>query len=108
MNNKQTEVVMQISSGDYSFPAIKGSGPQRVTVNMEFPNPVTKACAVMNGFRAQYTKEDHELRDFIVTAATRAVSGKLVEVLLTFGLSAKSGKYEDTYAGTVYFTVIGE
>jgi hypothetical protein len=102
---------MQIATGTINFPQTTNSGPQTASATVNMGANVTKATAILTGFRVEYSNgNDHHLGllDVEVAIPPGGISGSNVNVNLTYGLRDWSGNWDDTYDGTLFFTVVGE
>ena len=101
---------MDFTTGQFDFPAHKGSGPQTQRLRISFDHRIGQASAVLTGYDASFTGGDHNFGRLVVTLSTQIVNdstkGPEVDVVATFGLRDFSGNWDDNYAGQVRFVLI--
>jgi hypothetical protein len=102
---------MVIATAQQNFGPVSGSGPQTATASVNMGANVTKATAILTGFSVEYSNQnDHHLGllDVQVAVPPGGVNGSTVSVNVTYGLRDWSGNWDDSYDGTIFFTVVGE
>src|SRR5271169_448002 len=102
---------MQIATGTINFPQVTNSGPQTASATIAMGAAVTKAAAILTGFKVEYSNgNEHHLGllDVEVSIPPGGINGANVTDNLTYGLRDWSGNWDDTYDGTLFFTVVGE
>jgi hypothetical protein len=102
---------MRIANSSVPFGALSLSGPQVATVTVNMGAAVAQAAAVLTGFISEFSGgNDHHLGqlDVQVNVPGGGVNGSNVTVNVTYGLRDWSGNWDDSYDGTVFFSVIGE
>jgi hypothetical protein len=102
---------MQTANDNIGFSSTSGSGPQSASKSVSMGASVTKATAILTGFKAQFSNgDDHHLGllQVQVWVAPGGISGSDVTVNASYGLRDWSGDWDDAYDGVVYFTVVGE
>lgn len=100
---------MEIGTGSINFGRFEGSGPRSSFADINLPNAVTQATAILTGISGGFSPSngDHHLGNFEVRLNS-SVNGATVRVTATFGLRDWSGSWDDHYQGTIYFAVIGD
>jgi hypothetical protein len=101
---------MKIASSLIKFEAHKGSGPREEYAEVTFPEPVNTVGCFLTGFDIGYARrgDDHHLGHLDVQLRAARLDATRVRVIAEFGLRDASGKWDDLYEGTIYFSVVGE
>jgi hypothetical protein len=102
---------MEISpNNSITFGPLSGSGPRSSFTDVNLPNPVVQATAILTGFNVAFSPADgdHHLGDLDVRLSAAPPSGSSVRVTATYGLRDWTDNWDDRYEGTIFFTVIGE
>jgi len=103
---------MDFTTGQFDFPAHKGSGPQTQPQRIPFDYRIGQASAVLTGYDASFVDGDHNFGRLVVRLDTQIVNesttGHEVNVVATFGLRDFSDDWDDEYAGNVRFVLITE
>lgn len=100
---------MEIKTSSITFASFRGSGPREDSKDITFDRDISKATAILTGFKAEFVKSggDHNLGNLAINLNSD-VAGRTVTVSATFGLRDWSGDWDDNYGGTVFFAVIAE
>ena len=97
---------MEIISDHFYFPP--GTGTRSQVQPLGFQKKVKAAHVALSGYVAQYTSEDHHVRELKVMLSTRlgTYNDYGVEVLAEFNLRDKNA--DDPYLGYAYFVLFVE
>jgi hypothetical protein len=87
------------------FDSAEGMQPRTDTRTYTVARRVKKAGAILTGYSAEFTHDDHHFGRLVV-AVEAAASQNQVTVTATFGLRDKNG--DDSSAGEVRFCVLVE
>jgi hypothetical protein len=100
---------MEIKPSSITFASFSGSGPREDAKDFTFDRDITKAVAILTGFKAGFVKSggDHNLGNLTIQLDTD-IAGRTVTVSAIFGLHDWSGEWDDKYGGTVYFAIVAE
>lgn len=98
---------MIIQQGSLGFPSFKDSGPQTIEQALNFARPVRLSAALLSGFDVQFVDDEHYLHLLDVDLRTRNLSAQSIEITGEFSLRDRTGQWDDRYAGTVRYVLIG-
>jgi hypothetical protein len=101
---------MKIVNSLITFEAHKGSGPRDDYAEVTFPGSVSTVGCFLTGFEIGYAHrdDDHHLGQVDIKLRAERLDAIRVRVNAEFGLRDASGKWDDLYEGTVYFSVVGQ
>lgn len=98
---------MEIRTGSVLFPSLRGSGPRTASQTLVFPRTVVQAAVGLAGYSAGFSGSDHHVGLFSVVA-DHLVNANTVTVTVRLGVRDWSGDWDDSYEGTVRFSVLAE
>lgn len=90
-----------------NFPSQKGIGPRTVNENVHFFSNVQDSTAVLTGFQARFTKDDHPLLQLEVDLQSQLPAANQLQVSGTYGLRDSSGNWDDEYDGVIRYAGLG-
>jgi hypothetical protein len=93
----------EILGGTLNFPAQSGSGPRTLNEAVRFASDFQNAAAVLTGFLARFTTEDHELLQLEVDVQSQIPAANQLQVSGTYGLRDSSGNWDDAYDGLIQY-----
>ena len=98
----------QALGGTLTFPARAGSGPRTLSETIRFTTPAIEAhAAMMTGFLARFSREDHHLLQLENELITFVPSTEQLLVDGTYGLRDSSGSWDDAYDGQIRYAALG-
>lgn len=98
---------MEIRTGSVLFSSLRGAGPRTASQTLVFPRTVLQAAVGLAGYSAGFSGSDHHLGLFSVVA-THLTNANTVTVTVNLGVRDWSGDWDDSYEGTVRFSVLAE
>lgn len=106
INNLNLEIML-IQQGTLAFPSFSGTGPQNAEQAVNFSRPTANTVALLSGFDVQFVDDDHHLHLMEIDLQARNLSNQSIEVTGVLGLRDRSGDWDDRYAGSIRYTIIG-
>jgi hypothetical protein len=91
----------------FSFPRLRGNGPQTATQAIIFPRDVDRAVAGITGYSAGFAGDDHNV-GIIDLGLETSITSNVVEVRAHLGVRDWSGNWDDDYAGTITAAVLAD
>lgn len=98
---------MELRETSFSFPRLRGNGPQRNNQAVVFPRPVIRAVAAMTGYSMGFAGDDHHV-GIVEAQLQTTTNANVVEIEATLGVRDWSGFWDDDYAGTITAAVLAE
>lgn len=102
---------MEIRLHTFEFGPHKG-GLNQMSQRFGFTRPVSRAIAVLRGYKVAFVDDDHEFGQLTVQLASEinntTPEGPEVVVTGTLGLRDFSGSWDDRYSGTIDLCLIAE
>jgi hypothetical protein len=102
---------MEIRLHTFEFGPHKG-GLNQMSQRFGFTRPVSRAIAVLRGYKVAFVDDDHEFGQLTVQLASEinnaTPDGPEVVVTGTLGLRDFSGSWDDRYSGTIDLCLIAE